>query len=552
MDTLPTDRDRGNRPESGLAEAVDAQFLGMETLVRRLRSELAAATRGLPDAKTEQITELTELLSAAALHTARSAADAADVVSAQRNSPRLFELDALTELPNRALFRDRFAQALAHARRRSSRIGLLFIDLDEFKSINDRYGHTVGDHVLRLVARRLAAAVRDGDTVSRHGGDEFLVLLSEVSDAADVATLAGVVRRALSGALRVGEDVIEIGASIGVSVFPEDGEDQDTLVQRADEAMFNAKRRRRGGEVGSFVDSTSVDARAEHTSALAPSFTELALREAEHRIQALRLSNEELLLSALVAADLQQRAERAAAEQAELLSVGAHELRGSLFAMQSAVQTLVLTEGDPAHLPRLTLVLQRQIANISRITGDLLDVARLNSGRLALEYAPINACQMVVDTVAEWPRHLGTTTIEMDDVPVEPGAVILADAARIRQVLIASLTLLSNRDPAPLRIRVSVRRVNSQCRIMLVASGTAQSAHSTAGDDVDVVLRAASPMRSGRITPKLSLVLIRQLLKAHDGALKFSRDVSTGGLSCVLELPTLHAASSRTTDRHEI
>lgn len=534
------------------ADTADAQLLEIETLVRRLRSDLDTVTRGLPETKAERIAELTELLSTVALHAARTAATAAGVLQNQRNSPRLFELDSLTELPNRALFSDRFDQALAHARRRGTRIGLLFIDLDEFKSINDRYGHTIGDDVIRLAARRLAAAVRDGDTVSRYGGDEFLVLLSDVSDAADAATLAGVVRRALSGTLRVGDDEIEIRASIGVSVFPEDGDDQDTLVQRADEAMFSVKRRRKTGEDTPVASMAIREVPASDAASDAPVFSELALREAEHRIQALRASNDDLLLSALVSANLQQRAERAAAEQAELLSVSSHELRGSLSALQSAAQTIVLTKGDPAHLPRLTLVLQRQIANMSRIIGDLLDVARLNSGRLALDYTPIDAVGMVADMVEQWQRYPQRTVVELDASTGRDGALIQADVVRLRQVLVSVLTLLSKRSPAPLRIRVSVGRVDRHCRIVLLASGALRPAAESVAEAVQSPPAVGQPHGAARTTAKLSLVLLRQLLEAHDGTLRFDRDPSTGGLRCVLELPVKHAATSLTNARQEM
>ncbi len=545
MDSDPT-----RARQAGVIESGDAQLLGIETLVRRLQNDIALAMGGLPAAKTERISELTALLGAAAIHSARCAADAAEDERAKRTSPRLFELDALTELPNRALFRARFSQALAHARRRNGRVGVLFIDLDGFKSINDRYGHAIGDHVIRLVARRLASAVRDGDMVSRHGGDEFLVLLSEVSDAADAATLAGVVRRALTGPLRVGEDMIECGGSIGVSVYPDDGQDQETLVHRADEAMFIAKRRKRG-EASAGVGEALPDVTHADRVPAASRMAETALRQAEHRIQALRESNEGLLVSAIISEDLHQRAERAALEQSELLSVSAHELRGSLFALQTATATLVLTQGDRVHFPRLTLMLQRQIANIARITAELLDVARLNSQRLTLHYASIDMSAVVSETVAEFPRYPDRPAMEMESTSLDRGALVLADAVRMRQVLVAILTVLSQRAPTPRRISVSVSLVDGVCSTTLRAIGATRPVHECAIDTDDSTRGNTGPNLADRHTPRLSLVLVRQLLESHRGTLTFERDSLSGGLRCRMELPTLEAACPVTEPRPE-
>jgi len=149
--------------------------------------------------------------------------------------------DALTGLPNRALLFDRLSQAIALAHRDETKVALLFIDLDRFKSINDGLGHAVGDDMLRLVAERLRVCVRQSDTVARFGGDEFVIILENVKDVPAVAALAGKVVRVLSEPFHLAGRELFIGASIGVTLYPEDSTDPNTLLRNADMAMYQAK-----------------------------------------------------------------------------------------------------------------------------------------------------------------------------------------------------------------------------------------------------------------------------------------------------------------------
>jgi diguanylate cyclase (GGDEF)-like protein/PAS domain S-box-containing protein len=153
----------------------------------------------------------------------------------------LAQHDTLTKLPNRTLLQDRLSQVITTAGRNGTRVAVLFVDLDGFKRINDSLGHAIGDKLLQLVAKRLLAAVRTSDTVSRIGGDEFVVLLSEVAHAGDAGVKAGKILTALNAPLMVDQHNLRVTASIGVTTYPDDGQETAMLIKNADLAMYQAK-----------------------------------------------------------------------------------------------------------------------------------------------------------------------------------------------------------------------------------------------------------------------------------------------------------------------
>jgi diguanylate cyclase (GGDEF)-like protein/PAS domain S-box-containing protein len=153
----------------------------------------------------------------------------------------LAQHDVLTDLPNRLLLKDRLTQAISLARRNQNQVAVLFLDLDGFKHINDSLGHSIGDKLLQSVAARLSACVRKSDTVSRLGGDEFVILLSEVWHAADPAISADKSITEVKRVHSIGEHRLHVTASIGISTYPKNGEDADTLIKNADTAMYHAK-----------------------------------------------------------------------------------------------------------------------------------------------------------------------------------------------------------------------------------------------------------------------------------------------------------------------
>jgi diguanylate cyclase (GGDEF)-like protein len=149
--------------------------------------------------------------------------------------------DPLTGLPNRRLFQDRYRQALLLAKRYSRKMAVFYLDLDDFKMINDSYGHAVGDELLKKVAARLLHCVRDPDTVCRLGGDEFVILLQQFEQPEDIDKVAQRVLDAFNNRFVVEQQEIVISCSMGSALYPQDGGEKD-LVQLADKAMYQSKR----------------------------------------------------------------------------------------------------------------------------------------------------------------------------------------------------------------------------------------------------------------------------------------------------------------------
>ena len=209
----------------------------METLksVQKVSRALADANRQLEDAN--------QRLEQKVLQRTR------ELSNANQHLQFLATHDNLTGLPNRFLFFDRLDQAIKKSRRQKHRFALLFIDLDDFKRVNDSFGHVTGDEVLKKVADFLAQTVRDSDTVARLAGDEFMVILDNIRSISDVETITQKTLRAVSQPIETEQATIVVTASIGISIFPDHGQDAEPLLKKADAAMYLIK----DGEKDSYV-----------------------------------------------------------------------------------------------------------------------------------------------------------------------------------------------------------------------------------------------------------------------------------------------------------
>lgn len=219
---------------------LNAQVHALRAELRSLQHDLSDARRDISEDRFALLVATNERLVLAAMEAQIAADTATSTVGALT---RASQRDALTDTLNRVLMLDRLESAIAIAQRRGTQIALFFVDLDNFKQINDNLGHAAGDAVLQLVAKRLVSAVRDSDAVSRHGGDEFLVLLMEVSSVADIAAIAQKILFDIAAPAAIEHQELHLSASLGIAVFPDDSQHPTDLIGLADAAMYQSKRR---------------------------------------------------------------------------------------------------------------------------------------------------------------------------------------------------------------------------------------------------------------------------------------------------------------------
>jgi diguanylate cyclase (GGDEF)-like protein len=237
-------------PEESAVSATET-VTQLTTQVQVLRTELGKLQRHLIEVREnirrEKVTQIVEA-NGHLVRAALAAQAAMDMANADlERLTRLSQRDGLTDTPNRTLMLDRLQSAISMAQRRSTLAAVFFLDVDHFKTINDTLGHAVGDAVLQLVARRLESSVRDSDAVGRHGGDEFLVLLAEVSKVTDTTAIAEKMLLDIAAPVMIGGHALQLSVSVGIALYPSDSEDAATLIALADAAMYLSKRKGGGG-----------------------------------------------------------------------------------------------------------------------------------------------------------------------------------------------------------------------------------------------------------------------------------------------------------------
>lgn len=500
----------------------------------RLQRDVVEAENRLDSNQSTQLIEANERLVLAAL---RARGDAEAASRALDELARSAGFDALTALPNRTRLLDRCAGAIAFAKRHGTQMALLFLDLNNFKQINDTLGHAVGDEVLRLAAHRLASLIRDQDTVSRYGGDEFLILLTEISQPSDAILVADKLLAALGAPSRVGEHVFRLTASIGICIYPDDGDEASTLIERADAAMYRAKRQ--GFDSFVFHGELPAGGRWSKSPALASlqrPFThyELASIEYERQHAQLREANGELVLAALSAQELQEAAERAQRQQKEFLAVVAHELRNPLTPIRIAAEMLGLAR--PEEIPRYQAIIENEVEHMVRLVSDLLDMSRANTGRLRIERQPVDLVAIIDEAIAAC-RPAMDKRLQHFSVQVPARAIALdADPVRLAQILRNVLDNASKYTPDGGEIGLSVTVVEETVVMSVSDSGI--------GITAEVLPNVFEPFVQDKHAIGfngaglgIGLTVVRELVNAHGGRV-VANSAGTGlGSQFVVTLP---------------
>lgn len=484
-------------------------------------SSLIAANEQLAQQATEARDEAAEL--ARALARARDAAG----------------FDELTGLPNRLLLRDRFELAAASARRHGKRLALLFLDLGNFKKINDSLGHAAGDQVLVLTAKRLAAAVREADTVCRYGGDEFVILLTEIGEGADAVLVADHAITAIGAPCALDGHVVRVAVSVGIGVYPEDGEDFEALIRQADQAMYRAKQYGMGSYVfhGNMLQSgQSLQVSPMAAFSHPVSRHEHARSAHDQRYQELRQTNDRLMLAVLDAQQLQTAAEQAHQRHREQLALVANELRQPLAPMHCAAVLLGRMQPDEPVAQQVQAIIERQIGHITRLVADLQDVSRAGIGKLRLKWCRvdlgsllievIDACRPAIDT------RLQHFRLEAPACRIE----VEGDPVRLTQVLGNLLHNASKYTPDGGHIALLLAATEAMVEVIVSDDGI--------GISPEVLPRIFEPFMQDSHALSvdgaglgIGLTLVRALVEAHGGTVRAASGGTGSGSQFTMTLP---------------
>jgi diguanylate cyclase (GGDEF)-like protein len=544
VNPTPDPNDPSVADAEGELARLGVQVDAMRALLVRLTQDVVSAASRVDQAQAAALAEANEQLILAAL---ANQADAEAAAQALQDAVQSAELDALTQLPNRTTLVDRFAQALANARRHGARLALLFVDLDDFKQVNDAHGHAFGDRVLRLVADRLVSAVRRVDTVSRHGGDEFLVLLTELTQPGDAQTVAEKLIEALGAPADLDGHVVSLTASVGIAIFPDDGDDFDTLAGRADAAMYETKRQSAGGIAFHGKAPVAVPGLAAQPGAATHRPARKgagAAADPERRLLDLREANEHLVLAVLTAKELQTAAEQARQRQAAFLAAVADELRNPMAPIRIASAMLGGLPTDEQLLPRVKDIVERQLTQMSRLVGELVDASAVDTGGLALDRRPVDLAQVIDAAVAACRPAMDERRQRFESHRL-PGAIEMqGDAVRLQQIV---SNLLDN----------ASKHTHDGGRISLSVVLTADSLVLTVSDDgigitpqmlpyvFEPFVQDTHALGFHGVGLGIGLTVVRALVRAHDGDLVADSAGAGRGSQFVVTLPL--AGSGATT-----
>ena len=482
----------------------------------RLRQELAAVQLDVSGNRVAQLQEANQMLVLAALSAEGIAKTAiANLSELTYSSQR----DTLTHTANRGLMLDRLTVAIASANQREAHLAILFLDLDHFRYINNTLGHAGGDVVLQLVASRLKSVLQDGDTVSRHGGDEFLVLLTHVSDASDAARIAALLLAAVAVPSSIGMVRVQLSASLGIAMYPEDGLDMATLIDRADLAMYRSKGLGPGGF--QFHGEVPLGEPGPRSAGihLLPLVRHESLPVAEEgRFADLRDANEQLVMAALTAQELEAHAREAHRQQIKFMAMVAHELRNPLTPIRVAASLMIDRDtNDEPSLARLQVIIDGQVTHMSRLIGDLLEGSRISTGKLRLERGSvemigvlrtaIEACRPAMEAREQ---HM---TIELPPAPLD----FYGDPVRLAQIFTNLLDNASKYTPRGGEISLALMLHDQSMEIIVSDNGIGISAEALP-HIFDLFVQDARALDHSGGGLGIGLAVVRELVEAHQGS----------------------------------
>lgn len=442
-----------------------------------------------------------------------------------RDMALLAGLDVLTHLPNRLILLDRVTHAVDNAKRSGDRCALLFIDLNKLKHINDTLGHAAGDQVLKIAAHCMTSSVRESDTVSRYGGDEFVIFLEKVSDLSDVTSIVEKIFAALDAPSRVGTHLIRLTASVGISLYPDDGDDADTLLARADSAMYVAKRS--GNARFVFAGAVTAEPPNSASSAHVLPF-EISLGEKEHRRAYRRIADEQMAFATLAAQERQASAEQALRRQTEFMATLAHELRNPLGPILNAASIIGKAPPDLATAIRIRALLDRQVTHMTKLLDDVFDMSRIATGKLRIENERVDlvaAIRQAVDIVqASIDARLQKLNSALPDFDVE----IVGDPVRLVQIFANLLDNASKYTPEEGLIEITVETTASAVIVSVMDNGIGIPAEALP-TVFELFVQDTHAVRFNGRGLGIGLALVKDLVEAHHGTVTAHSDGTARG-----------------------
>jgi diguanylate cyclase len=542
----PTDSQASQQSQrADVADAARALAL-IRQQTDEARADLARLLKELETAQTRQgqsqaarLLEANEQLVLATLN-AQKAAEISH--RALREAVEAAQLDALTELPNRLLLRARLALAVAEASQRGGRLALLMVEISNFNEIHDALGAAVGDQVLLHAAKCLSSAAGAQATVSRHGSVEFLILLPEVAQASEAVALAEKIVAALAAPAGFNKQLLRLDANIGISIYPEDSEQVDSLIDHAVAAMYRAKWQSPASDGSPVVLDEQAGSERSLASRTLQSLQKpliqryTSLAEQVQHLADVQEANTELLVAALGARQLVEAAERARLQQAVFLGILAHELRNPLAPLRNAAALLGRIPNAGPLLGRVQATIERQLSTMARLVGDLVELSRANVGKLRIEEQPVDMTALI-DNVVSACRPGMDTRQQQFDVQLPPYRLeVNGDAIRLTQIFTNLLENASKYTPQGGQIALSMQ-ADGDFLVLTVSDNGIGITAGTLPDIFEPFIQDAHAAAFDKSGLGIGLTVVRDLVQAHGGQVQAKSDGKMLGSVFTVRLP---------------